>query len=410
MICRPLLGRAWVGRVLTLVIGAGCDDGSGAGSSAPPLELLDMGLEDQSPPDAEVEDAIVDAAPPDAAVDAAPSCGAACATVDWREGPALPAISDHHTTFVHTDGDAAALFVVGGIATDPRGSASTVYGVVQRAAIDADGALGAFSPEPVALPFDLAFHGMARVDDRYYLTGGVTRSGGQVRGNSRVVMIEMGPGPNVARAVDCGEMLYGVIHPTAEVLGDALYVIGGSMGPPIARVQRARLGADGCPTDWAEAPRLPETRSHHASLVIDGRIHLLGGFGEQTQVERPTILRSTLDASGQVSGWAPFGTLDPVPWTASALLLDDTVWLIGGGEGRSVLARFTSLVRRAPLEADRIGPFEEVEAALPFERSHVHQTPVHAGRIYSAGGRIFNAEGALDSTDRTAIGALIPGE
>lgn len=397
------MGRRWVKCVVLAALVSGCDDGD---AEPPPLALVDGRIVDADVTDAHLDDLAVDAEVIDATPDAAPSCGPACATVEWVEGPPLPAISDHHTTFVHTDGDTAALFVVGGIATDPRGSASTVYSTIQRAEIDADGALDAFAPEPVELPFDLAFHGMARSGDRYYLTGGVTRDGGRVQGSSRVVMLEMAPGPVVGRAVDCGEMAFGVIHPTAEVLDETLYVIGGSMGPPIARVQRTRLGADGCPTDWSEAPRLPETRSHHASVVIDGRIHVLGGFGEQNQVERPTILRSTLDGDGQVSGWEAFGTLDPVPWTASALVLDDTVWLIGGGEGRSILARFSSEVRRAPLGEDAIGPFEVVDGELPFARSHVHQTPYHAGRIYSAGGRIFDADRQLDSTERTAIGIL----
>lgn len=395
--------------ILSVMALFGCDNG---GSSQPALTVLDGASEDAAPLDAGPADMATDLARPDATVDAQPDpgpiCGADCSTVEWTEGPALPAVSDHHTTLVHIDGEAAALFVIGGIATNAQGSPSAVYPTIQRAAIGEDGALGTFEPEPVELPFDLAFHGMARLGERYYLTGGVTRSGGRVRGNDRVVMLEMGPGPSVTRAVDCGPMAYGVVHPTAELLGDTLYVIGGSSGPPIDRVQRALIGEDGCPTTWEEAPALPESRSHHASVVIDGRIHLLGGFGEQNQIERPTILRSTLDDDGQVSGWEAAGTLDPAPWTASALVLDGTVWLIGGGEGRSVLAKFTGDLRRAPIVEDGIGAFERVDEALPFARSHVHQTPYYAGRIYSAGGRIFDAGGALASTERSVVGRLVP--
>jgi hypothetical protein len=387
----------------------GCDDGDDGGGV---LITLDATVEVDQGLDQQVLDAAMDAGAPDAMPDAMPDaavCGPACAELEWHEGPALPNISDHHTTFVHADGADAALFVVGGIATDPRGSASAVYDTVERAAIGADGAPGPFETEAVRLPFPMAFHGMAQVGDRYYLTGGVTTRDGRPTGNSRAVMLELGPGPRIERAVDCGPMLYGVVHPTTEWVNDRLYVIGGSIGPPTERVQMAEPGADGCPTNWAQAPRLPRSRSHHASVVIGEDIYLLGGFGEQNQEARTAILRSTRDGEG-LTGWERVGELDPAPWTASALVLGDTLWLLGGGEGSGFLAKFVSTVRRAPITADGIGAFETVDQPMPLERSHVHQTPMHAGVIYSVGGRIFNEDGQLDSTDRSIYGRLVAPE
>ena len=407
---RPVMGRRWVICGCALALWTGCDDGDS--QPAPPVTiadaapmdagadaaaLLDVGLTDAALPDADL---------PDAALDAQVGCGAACAELRWINGPPLPRVSDHHSTLAHRDDTGAALFVVGGIETTDRGSASQVYDTIERAGIEADGRLSAFETEAVRLPFPLGFQGQTRIGDRYYLTGGVTFDGESIRGSSNTVMLEFGPGPAIARAIDCGPMLYGVLHPTAEMLGDWLYVIGGSAGPPIDRVQRARIGEDGCPVDWEEGPRLPQTRSHHASAVIDGQIYLLGGFGDQNQVERGTILRSTLDAAGVPDGWEDVGTLDPVPWTASAIVADGTVWLVGGGEG-NVLPRFLDTVQRAPILADGLGDFEPVPGNLPFARSHVHQTPLFEGHIYTAGGRIIGDAG-LTSTAQTSIGRLVP--
>lgn len=403
---RPGPGRGWVTCIGLLLILPSCDDAPGGGTTG----VLDAAIEADAHLDQHVVDAAQDLGVVDAAQDAAPDaarCGAACAQLEWQEGPALPQISDHHTTFTHADDDGAAVFVMGGIATDSRGGASAVYDTIQRAVIAADGTPEPFETEAVRLPYPIAFHGMTRAGERYYLTGGVTTRNDQPVGNSRVVMIEMGPGPHVARAVDCGEMLYGVVHPTAEWVNDRLYVIGGSIGPPTERVQFARLGLDGCPVNWAQGPRLPQSRSHHASVVIGDAVYLLGGFGDQNQVARTTILKSTRDDAGELTGWAPAGELDPAPWTASALVMDDTLWLLGGGEGSGFSAEFVSTVRRAPITADGIGSFEAVDDPMPLERSHVHQTPLHNGVIYSVGGRIFNADGQLDSTARSVYGRLV---
>lgn len=394
--------------VMTLLVClalAACDDATPddpitlIDGDAPDMASLDMAPSDMAP-----ADAAPDMPPADMAPDMAP-CGPACATLTWREAPPLPRVSDHHTTFIAADDTAAALFVVGGIESDTQGGAAAVSDRIDRAPIGPDGLTGAFTDDR-RLPAPLAFHAQARDDRHVWLAGGITRALGAPTASRTVYHLTLGPGATLEGITDCGALPAATIHPTAELLDGRLHVIGGSTDAPLDTVWVAAIEPDGCPGPFAAAPPLPETRSHHASAVIDGRIHLFGGFGPN-QTPRRTILRSTHDATGALTGWEPAGELDPAPWTAAALVLDDTVWLLGGGEGSGVTARFVDKVRRAVITDGTIGPFEAVTDPLPLGRSHVHQTPAHAGHVYSVGGRVFTGAGFdLGSIDRVFVGRL----
>ncbi len=61
-------------------------------------------------------------------------------------------------------------------------------------------------------------------------------------------------------------------------------------------------------------------------------------------------------------------------------------------------------VLRASFDADgKLGSFEVISDPLPTARSHVHQTPVYDGRIYSVGGRVGTS---FTSTDQVVVGQL----
>lgn len=342
---------------------------------------------------------------PDAAPDAAPGCEPDCPLIEWAEGPSLGRASDHHTTAVLAGADGAALYVLGGISTDARGGIAAMSDRIQRATIDADGMPAAFTDHG-ALPFPLAFHGQAIGPDVLHLTAGVRMGIGGPAGSAAIVAVPYA-GAALGEPVLCDEALpEGVVHPTAERIGDRLYVIGGTRQNPVDGVWTAEIGPDGCPLPFAAAAALPEPRSHHASAVVDGRILVLGGFGPG-QFPRTDILASVHDADGAVVDWEAVGTLDPAPWTASAVVDGDWLWLIGGGEGSGFAADFVDTVRRAPLLDGLPGAFEAVQAPLPIARSHVHQTPLFDGRIYSVAGRIFMDDGiTMTSTDRTFVGEL----
>lgn len=341
-------------------------------------------------------------------VDAAPpACGRGCGAVAWTEAAgALPGVRDHHTTAIYAGATERALLVFGGIQTDALGGASSVHAEIFRAPIGADGTLATFEAETIALPFPLAFHAMAQLGSRLYLVGGIRTAPTGVVSSRAILVVELDEAAHVQRVRECGELPAGAMHPSAEIVGDQLYVLGGRRGDPVVDVWRAPIAADGCTETPQPAPALPETRSHHASVVYDEHIYVLGGFGAGDRA-RTTVLRSEHAGNGVMLRWDPVGELDPAPWTSSALLVDGALWLVGGGEGSGFFASFVPRVRRAMLGADgTLGAWVDVDAALPLARAHVHQTPMLDGRIYSVGGRIFNAAGEMESTDRVFVGAL----
>jgi hypothetical protein len=137
---------------------------------------------------------------------------------------------------------------------------------------------------------------------------------------------------------------------------------------------------------WLDGPSLPVPRSHHAAVVKDGVIWIFGGFttGQEPLAD---ILRATRDDAGALAGWEVAGSLELPPWTHAASLYGDGVFLVGGGEGGPGHEHYVDRVRYAAWRDGVLGPFGDVVEPLPRARSHVHQTPIHQGHLYSVGGR-----------------------
>ncbi|MBL8682139.1 MAG: hypothetical protein JNK05_23430 [Myxococcales bacterium] len=342
----------------------------------------------------------------DAATQDAPACTQPSPVTDltWNAGDNFARSIDHHATWVSAGPSGAALYVAGGVRQGPRETLEAVYNQVARAPIMPDGALGPWV-EDTALPVPTGFHSVALINGRVYLAGGLTSSGGGsgIAGSRRVFVGE--------RASD-GSMMWrestplpwNALHPTLTALGNKLVLVGGTDGRSAqSAVTMATVSADGNVGEWSRVANVPEPRSHHIAFVHNDLLYLAGGFRGMPVGNNITplevILRSTRDAEGAITGWEEVGTMDPVRSTHSGVLRDRWLYIFGG------LDQFTTLavVQRAPVGCDgRIGAWEEVRGAIPVARGHVHQTPVHEGRVYSVGGRDDNGV----SINRVFVGAM----
>lgn len=312
-----------------------------------------------------------------------------CSLLTWTPTTAFPVAVDHHTTFVATSTSGAFLHVVGGV-RNRQDMLEEVYRAVRRAPIASDGSLGAFE-EVVSLPSPKAFHAMTIHAGFVYLLAGITADA-QGAGASTEVLYGRIDGSGTVRSWLRGSRLPQVVrlHATASVLGNKLYLVGGSAQQVLGVVSVAEIAPDGSVGAWSTGPDLPAPRSHHAAVEWQGRIYLVGGF-TTNQAEAPAILRSVNDDSGTITGWEEVGSMTSPPWTHGAFVRNDHVYVVGGGEGAGFFARYVDRVRRAPLRADgTMGEFEDVLSPLPRPRSHVHQAPYYLGRIYSIGGRRFS--------------------
>jgi len=74
---------------------------------------------------------------------------------------------------------------------------------------------------------------------------------------------------------------------------------------------------------------LPEPRSHHAAVVLNGRIYLLGGFNARGDAPN-TVIRSTHDGDGRVTGWESAGLMPSSLRVTSAVVWQGQVLLLGG--------------------------------------------------------------------------------
>jgi hypothetical protein len=111
------------------------------------------------------------------------------------------------------------------------------------------------------------------------------------------------------------------------------------------------------------------------------------------------IVRSRRDAQGAIAGWTEVGSMDPVRFTHAGFVRDRAVYVIGGLYESGEI----DIVQRAEIQCDgTVGAPSELRGALPFVRSHVHQTPVFNDRVCSVAARAANGV----SMSRVVIGAL----
>jgi hypothetical protein len=391
------------------------DAGITANADAAPVTDVGVTAPDATEPDATIEEdaGLADTgeppAPPDAGM--ADPClrndAGRCAAVTWTSTTGTyPVAVDHHTTYVTEGQGRAYLNVAGGILTDVQGSAEEVYDGVRRAEILAGGSVGAWE-DTTTLPFPLAFHAIAQHERHVYFLAGVTSDAQGPAASVAVLwadiddtgtITEWKRGPALPREVR--------LHASAQVVNGRLYLVGGAGSQDVVdKVNFTVLDpVTGAPTTWIDGPALPAPRSHHATVLFGGQIYVLAGFDE-SQRAAPAIWRSSTGEDGAISAWEQVGEMAQAPWTASSFVHRNYVFIVGGGTGSGFAARFIDRVRMAPFLPDfTVGEFEDVDEKLPIARSHVHQTPIHDGRVYSVGGRELNPE--LTSINNVFIGSL----
>jgi N-acetylneuraminic acid mutarotase len=114
--------------------------------------------------------------------------------------------------------------------------------------------------------------------------------------------------------------------PAAVALGRRIYVIGGFVGATNLPTARVRL-FDTASKTWSEAAPLPAARGGHAAVVLDGRIHVLGGGNEVSTLATHSVYDP---ASNTWSNAAPLPRSEGSP---AAVVLDGKIYAIGGRSG-----------------------------------------------------------------------------
>jgi N-acetylneuraminic acid mutarotase len=153
--------------------------------------------------------------------------------------------------------------------------------------------------------------------------------------------------------------------------GDAIYAIGGTgeSGAPVLQVERF----DG--KEWRDETTLPgEGLNAPVAVAIGRRIYVIGGFKTVTNVPTSEVLVYAL----ATRTWSSAAALNAPRGGDAAVVLDGKIHVIGGGNSRSTLADHSEYdpatnkwTERAPLSRSKGSP-----AAVVF-----------GGKLYSIGGR-----------------------
>ena len=153
--------------------------------------------------------------------------------------------------------------------------------------------------------------------------------------------------------------------------GDAIYAIGGTGdgGAPVLQVERF----DG--REWRDETTLPgEGLNAPAAVAIGNKIFVIGGFKTVTNVPTSEVLVYDV----VTRAWSSAARISAPRGGHAAVVVDGKIHVIGGGNSRSTLADHSEYdpvtnvwTERAPLSRAKGSP-----AAVAFE-----------GKLYSIGGR-----------------------
>ena len=291
----------------------------------------------------------------------------------------LPA-RHHHVTFIAEPKAGPFLYVAGGF------NGTDFLTNVDRVAIQPDGSLGTWQSQ-TALPSPRAGHMIVYGAGHAIVLGGMT-STGEI---ADVLSAPIDDTGTVGAWAPQTPLPIVRMHGSAALNGSTIYVVGGlgADGSAIANVERGTLNPDGTVTAWEELAPLPGRRSHHALVLYNDYIYVLGGLvGDPNGAftDYTDVLSTAIASDGTLGPWTTVASLVTANDTASADVHAGWLYLVGGLEGDA----YVDHVRRSPVLANHtLGPWES-SAPLPVGRGHVHQTPIYQSRMYSVGGSIAN--------------------
>lgn len=301
----------------------------------------------------------------------------------WTDGPKMKRARDHHVTFVAETPAGPFIYVAAGV-----GAVSAPL-QIERATINPDGTLSAFE-DIEKLPVGLIGPGLAQVDRSFVLGGGLTVSSNSTAstyvgkiGDDGHVTITQGP--------DMASSRYHVSFAYAKgfvfALGGLYQKVNGTAVTQEVLDVIERASFDGTTLGaWETLAPLPAKLTHHATIVRDGALYVIGG-GDMTAL--PDIRRATVGDDGSLGAWETIGKLPAGRASPAATVFLDQLYVISGmtsltgGEVDTVLAGAFD-------GTGALGTFSEL-AKLPKARAHSHQAPFYNGYLYSAGGSINHA-------------------
>jgi N-acetylneuraminic acid mutarotase len=120
----------------------------------------------------------------------------------------------------------------------------------------------------------------------------------------------------------------GLNAPAAAVVGDTIYLVGGfntTTNVPTSQV----LTYDCATKKWGEAAPLPAPRGGHAAVVLNGKVHVLGGGNSRSTIADHSVYDPATNT------WTDLAPLPRSLGSPAAVAISGKIHLIGGRSGPS---------------------------------------------------------------------------
>jgi N-acetylneuraminic acid mutarotase len=114
--------------------------------------------------------------------------------------------------------------------------------------------------------------------------------------------------------------------PAAVALGGKIYVIGGFAAATNLPTAKVRV-FDTAGKAWSEAAPLPAPRGGHAAVVLDGRIHVLGGGNDVSTLASHSVYDPATNT------WSSAAPLPRSEGSPASVVLNGKIYAIGGRSG-----------------------------------------------------------------------------
>jgi len=120
----------------------------------------------------------------------------------------------------------------------------------------------------------------------------------------------------------------GLNAPAAVTLGGRIYLIGGFAGTTNLPVDSVQV-FDPASATWSSAAPLPAPRGGHAAVVLDGKIHVLGGGNSVSTIADHSVYDPA------TRSWSEAAPLPRAEGSPAAVVFGGKLYAIGGRSGSS---------------------------------------------------------------------------
>lgn len=205
-------------------------------------------------------------------------------------------------------------------------------GIVQTAAINIDGTLGAWSDSlstiPLTLADDLDYVSVVVTKNKIYCFGGFYLASA----SSDILMAPIDSSGILGSWTNVGSLPNAVAAISVAVTKNRIYLIGGSnWEDPVNYIYTATVDIDGTVGPFTQSGLLPDGLGFSNVFVFKNRVYIIGGFNSAWSV--PPIYSCPINSEGIIpsESWVSEGALPAnVPNTSQSAVIGKYIYLFGG--------------------------------------------------------------------------------